>query len=619
MHAAHWLAFILFVGLADTTTVALDAEVLEVVTFPTTETVFDTLNPAHPRLLFTPETVARIKGLIDREPLAERIYTEVQQEARGVLRATPQRYEKRDGRRLLSVSRSVKERVRALALVYLLEGGEKYKNRIWKEIEAVAAFPDWNPAHFLDTAEMTHAVALAYDSLYDQWSERQRQVMRQAIVELGLEPALTYYPKTIGWHTNDNNWNQVCNGGIGIGALAIAEEVPELSAQVLYHGIRSIPRAMHYFAPDGGGTEGVTYWSYGTRYNILFLDALRNALGTDFGLAAIPGFEESGLYQLYISGAQRLSFDFGDCSLRIVSEPQHFWLGRHFQRPEYSWFRHSILSDEPRRGTLLDLLWWDDTGGHFDPETLPLDRHFRKAEVASMRSDWGDPNALTLVIQAGKNHPNIYSHGHRHLDLGSFILEALGERWAIDSGRESETYQGHRNKQGRYDFYRTRAEGHNTLVLNPDGELDQPLDADVVIHLFESGKEQSKAVLDLSSAYKRHAQSVRRTFTMDKRRSVTVRDDISTLNATEIWWFMHTTAHIAIQENRAILTLRGKRLTAEILQPSGAVFQIKEAAPFSTSPNPSVQASNEGRRKLTVQLNGVGRTTIEVKLIPEWK
>ncbi|MEZ5136339.1 MAG: hypothetical protein R2699_15110 [Acidimicrobiales bacterium] len=50
-----------------------------------------------------------------------------------------------------------------LGLVWLVEGDPAYAARGWAELEALIAFPDWNPIHFLDTAEMTHAVAVGYD------------------------------------------------------------------------------------------------------------------------------------------------------------------------------------------------------------------------------------------------------------------------------------------------------------------------------------------------------------------------------------------------------------------------------------------------------------------------
>ena len=48
-----------------------------------------------------------------------------------------------------------------------------------KELRAAAAFPDWNPSHFLDTAEMTHAFAIGYDWLYEGLGPEARGVQRR--------------------------------------------------------------------------------------------------------------------------------------------------------------------------------------------------------------------------------------------------------------------------------------------------------------------------------------------------------------------------------------------------------------------------------------------------------
>jgi hypothetical protein len=42
-------------------------------------------------------------------------------------------------------------------------GGEKFRLRTIAELEAACALKDWNPSHFLDTAEMASAVATGYD------------------------------------------------------------------------------------------------------------------------------------------------------------------------------------------------------------------------------------------------------------------------------------------------------------------------------------------------------------------------------------------------------------------------------------------------------------------------
>ena len=582
----------------------------EAFTPPNRDQILTTLKPGHPRLMMDANTLARIKKQIAQDTVAAKTYRRVKRETQKILTQEPSKYSIPDGRRLLSTSRRVKERVRQLAFLYLMEGGKPYLERAWAELEAAAQFKDWNPDHFLDTAEMTYAFAVGYDWLYDHWTEDQRSILRSAIVEKGLKPGLKGYRENAWWARSHNNWNQVCNGGLGMGALVIADEEPELASEILHSGIKGIPLSMHFYAPDGAGIEGVTYWDYGARYNVLFLSSLFSALGTDFDLTDIPGFKESGDYQIYISGADRYSFNFADCGLRRISSPMHFWMGKHYDIQHYSWFRYDTLRQHGR-GTVLDLLWFDDRAKDFDPNTLPLNKHFRKADVATFRTSWTDPNALVLGIQAGGN----YNLGmHRHLDQGTFILEALGERWAIDSGTERETYQRHRNKRQRWEFYRIRAEGHNTLVFNPGNGPDQNPKAQCPITTFSTM--HNRAIMDLTDVYAENTTRTQRTFEVIDQNHVVITDDIETKSPSELWWFMHTGASVKLDGQTALLTRRDKHLKAEILSPSGAIFKVLDATPLPTSPDPK-QADNAGRRKLAIHFTDVTALQIKVRLTPE--
>src|SRR5207248_2029286 len=181
-----------------------------------------------------------------------------------ILRASPSRYEIPDGLRLLETSRRVMGRIYTLALVYRLNAEPRYAQRAWQELAAAADFKDWNPRHFLDTAEMTHAFAIGYDWLYDYWTPEQRATLRTAIVEKGIKPALEIENKKAWWAATSYNWNQVCNGGIGMGALAVADEEPDLAGDFLGKALKSIQLAMAEYGPDGAWPEGPGYWNYAT-------------------------------------------------------------------------------------------------------------------------------------------------------------------------------------------------------------------------------------------------------------------------------------------------------------------------------------------------------------------
>jgi len=583
---------------------------------PAAEKILKTLRPAHPRLTLDADAVVRLRKLVKSDELAGRIYKQIRSNAKKILAAKPSIYEIPDGRRLLSVSRRVLDRVRTLAFVYLIEGGQTYVDRAWAELEAAATFKDWNPRHFLDTAEMTHALAIGYDWLYDRWSDDQRKLLREAIVTKGLNEAMKLYePKHRSWASRTNNWNQVCNGGIGMGALAIADDEPKLAATILHHAIQSIPLAMRVYGPDGAGTEGVTYWSYGTRYNTVFLAALVSALGTDFGLSDMDVYGISGDYHLYMSGAGRAGFNFCDCGLSNLSTPQHFWIGRRYKLPRASWFRYTELQRSTKKAKVNDLIWYDASAASFDASTLPLDKHFREAEVASMRSSWRD-DALVVGIQGS---PTAH-YNHRHLDAGTFILEALGERWFIDLGSERQTYLRHQHKFGRWDFYRLRAEGHNTLVINPSKGADQITSKPAQITTFESTPKRVTAVIDLSRIYAANANRVSRTITMIDRKDVTVTDTIEAAKPVELWSFFHTQADVKLDADAkgATLSQGGKQLRVELVEPKGATLQVLPAAPLPTSPNPDIQAKNEGVRKLAIHVKGAKTLKLTVKLTPQW-
>jgi hypothetical protein len=176
----------------------------------------------HPRLLVTEAQFARLRRLVQKNAAAQEWYAAQKQAATRFLVEPPCSYKIAGGNGLLGSSRAILDRVYTLALLYKVEGGSRYLHRLWEELEAAAAFPDWHPQHFLDAAEMTHAFAIAYDWLFSSWTEPQRQVLARAIIDKGLKPALAAYQdqeKTGWWAASPFNWNLVVNSGIGLGAL----------------------------------------------------------------------------------------------------------------------------------------------------------------------------------------------------------------------------------------------------------------------------------------------------------------------------------------------------------------------------------------------------------------
>lgn len=575
---------------------------------PSVAQLLGQLKRQHSRLLLDHAGFGQLRQRIKTDAPLQKWDQQVSAHADQILKTPMPRHVIPDGLRLLSTSRSVVEHTYTLALMYRLHGQQRWAQRLWQEFEAVAAFPDFNPRHFLDTAEMTHALAIGYDWLYDAWTDSQRATIRRAIVEMGLKPGLKVYESGRGWPQGSHNWNQVCNGGLTMGALAIADEQPELAGQILRHALLSLPRAMQSYAPDGACGEGPGYWGYGTSYAAVMLAALESALGSDFGLANSPGFSQTGLFPVYMMGPTGRLFNFSDCGEHWSAATPMLWLAQRFHLPACAWFATTQAKPSAQA-----MIWYRGPGQSPVDLGLALDKYWRGVEVVTLRSRWNDPKALFVGIQAGSNLVN-----HNHLDLGSFVLDALGQRWAVDLGADDYNLPGFFGAK-RYTYYRLRAEGHNTLVLNPDAGPDQDPRATARISRFVTEGPRAFAIADLTPAYARSAHRVQRGLSMIERRCVLVQDELEADKPADVWWFLHTPATVTTSDDGRLATLRqgGAALRARLLVPAEARFTVQPAEPLPCSAHPERQARNDHVRKLTIHLPATAALRLAVLLTPQ--
>ena len=175
----------------------------------------------------------------------------------------------------------------------------------------------------------------------------------------------------------------------------------------------------------------------------------------------------------------------------------------------------------------------------------------------------------------------------------------------------------------RWNYYRARAEGHNTLVINPSADLDQAFQAGKFSPIVkaESKPKGAYQVLDMTQAYSNRPEvlSARRGYMLaDNRRSFVLRDEIKVNKQSEIYWFMHTKAQVELLDSHtALLTQNGQTMKFEFLSDtSNAELSVMDAAPLPTSPQPQGQNKNNGYRKLAIRLSGTGSLNISVRMTP---
>lgn len=544
--------------------------------------ILSTLQKGHPRLLLTPESLKTLKDQVSKDPERQKLLAGVCAQADRMIKDKPVEYVL-IGPRLLDKSRTCLNRVSTLSFAWLMTNDRKYADRALQELETVAAFPDWHPPHFLDTAEMTCACAIGYDWLYSYMNSKQRDMVRAAIISKGLKPGLDLYRSHKGFTNSKHNWSQVCNGGLAVGALAIADEEPAMCAETLESGLKAVQNAMANFGPDGSWNEGPGYWGYTTQYTAYYLEAMRTALGNMHGLDKTPGLAECGLFKIYFSGPTGIQFNFADAGEKEGPPPQMFWLANTFNKPVYAWeARRKLDSRNP-----LSIIWYSPAGQDPEISKLPLNKFFRRDNIVFLRSAWQNPDAMWVGFKGGDNKAN-----HSHLDLGSFVFDALGTRWVTDLGSDDYNLPGYFGK-ARFTYFRLSTESHSTLVID---NTNQATKAEAsVIAFADEGAVGGSAVADLSPAYPM-TKSALRGISLRNGKCLLVEDEVLSGKPVDVRWGIITRANVTIAGADAVLEQKGKRMYARILEPAGAAFEKLSANP------PPPQRQQSDATKLGVKL-----------------
>ncbi len=580
------------------------------------------LHPAqgHPRILITEESISRLKQKLKEDPLYQKWFEDVKKEADQILTLPcvdePKRHE-------------LQNRLLPLGLVYKLSGEKKYGDRAWKELETYTYFDHWNPTtQFLDIAYITKGFAIGFDWFYNHLSKKQKQQIIMAVREKALELAMVAYqnpeqrtPYQNHKITGFDNWNSSINAGLMMVSLAMCDEdgMSELCGDIIHSGIQYWENYLKELAPDGGCVEGVKYWYWGVQSVVECVASFESATGTDYGIGKTPGLATTAYFPYYMTGPMG-AFNYGNAGQEFWITPEYFWFAKKFNDPKIASARKKFMDAHETPAKVYDMLWYDDVLlGNADAKgSIPLDMWFLTTETSSFRNGW-DKDALFTAMKGGDN---MATHGH--LNLGSFVLDAMGVRWATHLGGDRYSNPGYfrkgeRNSMG-YQYYRVRAEGQNTILINPDSLSDQLPRAKSRVINFHSQKDMAFSVIDMSEAYAHEAENViRGSMIFDNRTKILLRDEIICKKSSQIFWFMHTSSHIEISENgkSALLTQNGKQLRAELFcSVKNAGFSIMNAVPLPTSPQSEYNRPNKGIQKLTVSLNGVRKVDISVVFSP---
>ena len=582
--------------------------------------------PPHPRILLLQGEERQIKANIEAEPSWAKVHQVIVNECDRII-TLPEVTRQLEGRRLLGVSREALLRIFYLSYAYRMTGHDKYFQKAEKEMIAIAAFSDWNPSHFLDVAEMTMAMAIGYDWLYSKLPALSREIIRKAILSKGLDPSLS--AQYNGWLRVTHNWNQVCNAGISYGALAIYEDMPELSKMIIDRAVETIKTPMAEYAPNGAYPEGYGYWAYGTSLNVMFLSAIEKALKTDYGLSALQGFMETAGYLLHMTSPLKMGFNYADNHEFGGLNPAMFWFASKSGDTSLLWEERGYMNGNllNRREQVLSaigmsiipamMIWGCNISmsGVSPPKEL-----FWMGQgvtpVTLMRTSWTGPEAIYVGFKTGSPSVN-----HAHMDVGTFVLDAAGVRWAMDFGQQDynaieqqgiDLWSMGQNSQ-RWEVFRYNNFVHNTLTVN--SQLHR-VDGKTQIDAFSSTPDFMHGISDITSMFEGQVAECIRGIAIINKQYVVVRDEIKTgRQEATIQWRLLTSANARITGRNTIeLQKDGKRLKIEVAEPARVTMKT-----WPTTPTHEYEMPNTGTVLVgfEVKLAAETSTPLLVKLIPQ--
>ena len=399
------------------------------------------------------------------------------------------------------------------------------------------------------------------------------------------------------WINGTNNWNPVCHAGMVLGALAVHESGSPVTADIVARAVDGVRHAMVEFGPDGAYPEGPSYWSYGTTFNVLLISALESALRSDFKLSTIPGFLATADYYLHATGPTNLFFNYADCGSGGGTQPAMFWFAAHRQEPHLLWTELGRFEAQMAKGGSKPkgsdrlfplLLAWSSQ--------LPAQRTAPPAlswsgggltPVAMHRSAW---TAEATYVGCKGGSP---SNSHGHMDVGSFVMDADGVRWAADLGmqdyhslesRKVDLWNSRQDSQ-RWQVFRLGASSHNILTV--DGQ-QQRVKGRAPMVVAKPGR----TVIDTSGVYQDQFTSSMRGVALLPDRSVMIQDEFTVCRDSTVRWAMVTPADVTVTApGLATLAQKGRTLAFRVLEPAHA-----EVRTWSTEPPTDIDAPNPGTR-----------------------
>lgn len=496
------------------------------------------------------------------------------------------------------------EKLVDLAFAYQVTREAKYADLAYDIMIVVAQWVHWGPGYFVNCANATSNFAIAYDWLYNYVDANKAAIteadgllteyyvdyadragesldavdfLAYTIYKRGVVQGVSSsrgefckFPRTSGtgdkYVTRNDSFHAISASGMILGSLAIldGEDYQADTFYLIGNNLRNLADyGLDLYAPDGSYIESVTYWALGTNALMKLIMSLESAANDDFGFADAWGLDSTFYYACYIANGSGEAWNYhedGVGTLLAVGTPLYVdtqmfnYAGALLGDNKLITIRQNQLA-AGREVTMYDLLFYPDGTIEADAE-LELNYFMEGIDAFVSRSGW-EADDMFVGLMGGPNRFTPSTDGSStevfgQMDSGNFIYQNLGVKWIVDLGSDS-YYTLYYFGNYRHNYYRTSAEGNNTVVMK-DINLGQVAagDGNMYSTYVDADGKGSYAIVDNSSAYGTMAAAATRgLLVLNGGNTVVIQDEVTrstVAGAGDIVWVANTYEEIVIDQ-----------------------------------------------------------------------
>ncbi|HEV8261152.1 MAG TPA: DUF4962 domain-containing protein [Burkholderiales bacterium] len=386
---------------------------------------------AHPRVLPDPQTLATM--LLQRQAGLSALLTEV--DALLAAPATSEPASTSTPQVIEAETIAECERTLNAAFAYVATNQDKYYVEALRRAQNLASWDPHGATAYanVDQASLgiAEALTLAYDWLYPRLDPNQKNLLLAPI----LARAADMYNDIIAGrariavHPYDSHGNLTLTNLAGIAAV-LAGDVPE--AQIVLRD--ALPLAVNWTSPwggeDGGFGNGTAYATWTTGDLLLGWYALRWMVGVDLSQKA--WMRNYAKFLAYFIPPGTPAGVFGDGAEELLTETWASFAKAYTlfaPSPLGRWYASQLTGEDASRLALLLAPPADSSPAPY-PAGVPDAALFPSIGWVAMHSSLSDPARVSVYFKASPYG----SFNHSHANQNSFVINAGGQRLAIESG-----------------------------------------------------------------------------------------------------------------------------------------------------------------------------------------